>query len=288
MNRHLIAIATLLLIFTTSYPKTVFLISPPRSLSVAFLRMMEASNYFIILNEPFISAFAASIESERELTHGWWVDTAPTQYHEAEARIIKHMQEGPVFIKEIAFAIDEYMQQPNPFLGNPDVHFVFLIRNPHHMLCSYYIGLGTIIEKFSYLAAYEQFYRLYKLVKEKHPHAPLIILSEDFYTNPEQTAQQLCNALDISYTDQMLHWKNLDSGFTGQQWHDLKNNGWIEKWHSDAMHSTGIGKPRSYEVDAYGQPTFGEIINDADRAVVWETYKKNKIYYDLLISEWQK
>lgn len=288
MNMRSIAFVAFLFSASLYCHKTVFLISPPRSLSVAFLRMMEACRYFTILNEPFISAFAANIESERELTQGWWNENAPTEYCQAEACVIKHMQKGPVFIKEIAFAIDEYMQQDNPFIGNTDVYFIFLVRNPHHMLCSYYKGLGAIVEKFEYLAAYEQCYRLYMLVKDKHPNAPLIILSEDLYNDPEKTAQKVCNAVDIPYTKQMLHWQSLDSSFTGKEWHDLKNNGWIEKWHSDAMHSTGIGKPRSYEVDANGQPTFSEVTNDADRAVVWQTYKTNKIYYDLLVNECQK
>lgn len=288
MNLRWAALA-LLLTFTTSYShKTVFLISPPRSLSVAFLRMMNALNYFIILNEPFISAFAMSIQSERELTEGWWKHDAPTSYKQAEEQVKKKMQEGPVFIKEIAFALDEYMQEDNPFIGNPEVEFIFLVRNPHHMLCSYYIGLGAIVEKFCDLAAYKQCYQLYQLVAEKHPNQPLIVLSEDLYNNPEQAARCVCKHIGITFTDAMLHWENLDSSFNGQQWHDLKNESWIEKWHSDAIHSTGISKPRSYEVDVHGNPTFSEIKNDTDRAVVWQTYEKNLIYYHMLLDAYEK
>lgn len=285
MNIHLKSLALFLLIpFTTHCHKTVFLISPPRSLSVAFLRMMDACNYFIILNEPFISAFGMSIESERELTQGWWKENAPDTYEKAEEVVLAHMTQSPVFIKEIAFVIDEYLQKPNPFIGNPEVEFIFLVRNPHHMLCSYYKSLGTIVENFCYLASYEQLYRLYTLVNAHHPNKPLVILSEDLYTNPKHTAQRVCTHIGIPFKDSMLHWENLDSSFNGQQWHDLKVDSWIEKWHGDAMHSTGISKPRTYETDANGNPTFSEIKNDADRVEVWDTYKRNKLFYDLLIS----
>ena len=43
-------------------PKIVFLIATPRSCSTVFLRMMEASRYFKVYNEPFICAYCKQRE----------------------------------------------------------------------------------------------------------------------------------------------------------------------------------------------------------------------------------
>lgn len=282
---------TLISLFSSSLfcHRTDILISPPRHLSTAFLRMMDARKEYIILNEPFISTFSFKSYDSTQLTQNWWLPNSPTTYQEAENRVLSYMAQGPVFIKEMTFAFDKYLSTPNPFIGNSDVHFIFLVRNPHHMLCSYYKGLGifgSLADEFEYWATYQHLYELYNYVKMHHCNPPILIRSEDFYNNTEQTARKICSLLEIPFMEQMLHWNTITNELDiASQWHDLKQPGPISHWHGDALLSTHISKPRSYEVDGNGVPTFTEITNPVDRERVKKVYEKNLIYYQLLLDE---
>lgn len=259
-------------------------VSPPRCMSTATTRMWASYGGFTVLNEPYISAFVFHNETDRVLTSHWWRADAPQTFEEVTQKILQMAENGPVFVKEESFALVDYLRADLSIIFNPHVHFIFLIRNPHHAICSYYKGHKKIIDDFSYLAGFQPSYEIFQMVQQYGNNNPIILCAEDLYNQPYETAQDLCKALDIPFFEHMLQWQDLGDSFTGiNEWGELKKPELTHYWHGAAIHSTEFHKPTSYEVDAHGNPTFSEVTDDGDRLVCLQAYHENKVFYDLLI-----
>ncbi len=264
--------------------KIVFLISPPRSLSVAFLRMMESRGDFIIMNEPFISAYTL-LKYDYGVVRPWLREDAPRTYEQAKRRVLDTAQKGPVFVKELGTLTTHFIDDPE-LIANPDIYFIFLIRNPHHTVISYYTGNQYITDNFIYHVGYQPCYQMFQAIKDSNPNAPLIILSEDLYNHPQETAEFLCNYLNIPFTQNMLHWQSLDKEFDGhKEWNELKHRGPTQYWHKNAIESNGFKQPTHYEVDRDGNPTFSEVKDEEHRKECQKAYVQNLYFYNLFLSE---
>ena len=258
----------------------VYLISPPRSLSVAFLRVAQGLG-FTIFHEPLQSAYV-NIHSY-ELAHAWFRPDAPQSCTEPLNAITLAAQEGPVFVKEMSFAVEEFLDQHDELLKNPQVHFVFLMRNPHHAAISYYnkLPIAQEQEKLITILGYRPLYKIFQHVKQHAINPPSIIFSEDLYLHPEETVRTFCDHVHIPWDPQAMKWSPLGSGFSGvSDWHEIKYPEMTHHWHVEAIQSDGLSKPRTYAVD----PTFEESAPEHREAFV-EAYRKNKSYYDLLAQE---
>lgn len=278
--------ATAMPAFLTPH-KIVIQLSPPRCLSTASLRMWQARGDFRVFNEPFVCAFLHHYAPETHLESfaAWWREGAPKEYEDVIQNIFELAKDGPVFIKDISFSLAEYLKNNPRLLSHPDVYFIFLIRNPHHAISSYYQKLQKIIDDFCYLSGFKPTYELYQLVKQRGANKPIILHAEDLYIYPEQTAQALCNALAIPFTQKMLQWNNLGTSFTGvENWSEIKTLEVTQHWHDAAINSSGFHKPATYATDENGNPTFAEVNDEADRAECIKAYKINKKYYDLLLN----
>lgn len=266
--------------------KIIIQVSPPRCLSTASLRMWQSRGDFTVMNEPFIAAWVSQNVSDKVLTSSWWRSDAPLSYLEVEQKIVDLAKNGPVFVKEESFVIFDFLKQNPEFLYNPDVHFIFLIRNPHHAIISFYKGNQKIIERFSYLVGYQPCYETLNMVLQASTNTPIILCAEDLYNYPYVTAQELCKKLEISFTENMLQWQDLGASFTGvNEWHELKNPDLTHHWHGAAINSSGFHQPTLYDVDKDNNPTFSEIANEEDRQACISAYYTNKLYYDLLLKE---
>lgn len=270
----------------SAHHKIIIQISPPRCLSTASLRMWQARGDFIVMNEPFISAFVQQEESDRQLTSGWWHEDAPQTFQEAHNAVLAQAEHGPVFVKELGFSFVEYLHTNTDLIDDPNVYFVFLLRHPHAAISSYYQGHEKIIEKFSYLAGFQSCYDIWRMVQERGANKPHVVCSEDLYSKPYETAQALCNAVGIPFVEHMLHWDNLGDSFNGiEAWHELKNRELLYKWHQPAITGTCFHEPTRYDVDAEGIPTFAEVTSSADRDACVKAYYENMIWYEKLLQE---
>ena len=262
-------------------------VSPPRCLSTAALRMWQARGDCEVLNEPFIAPFLLKdMHKEDVIKTGQWRAQAPQSYDYVLRKILAMSESKPVFVKEISFALMDLMRTDATLLRNKNVQFVFLIRNPHHIISSYYKILKFVGKNFCYEIGFQALYELYELV-EKYAHKkPIIVCAEDLYTNPYDTIQLLCHRLQIPFVEQMMQWEDLGDSFEGvREWHETKKLDVIHHWHKNAIRSTGFHKPSEYEVDQNGYPTFSEVVNMWDRELCFDAYEINKKYYDLLVQE---
>lgn len=289
MNNYRIMLFLTVLLFvesSLSTHKIIYLISPPRSLSVAFLRMMETRGDFAILHEP--SQLAWNLLHSPELVQNWYLPNAPRSFIEVKNIILQTAEHHNVFVKEMSFAVRDFLLNDFDLMKNPQVYFVFLVRNPHHTTISMYKKIISVFDAVAYelseAMGYQALYETFKTVKQHAAQEPYIMLTEDLYNNPEETIQKFCNHVGIDFKPESLHWSDLGEHFTGDQaWHEIKYKEITHHWHGDAIRSTGFSKPNSYEVDEYGNPTFAEITNPEHRDTCKKIYLEQLFYYNLLL-----
>ena len=264
--------------------KIIYLITPPRSLSVAFTRMMQERGDHEVFHEP--SQYAYDMCYYPDIAEAWYKKDSYATFNDVKTALYIGAAKKPVFAKEISFAVEEFLEKNLDFIKDENVQFAFLMRNPHHAVISFYKKLNYIPSEFDFLIGYESLNHIFQLVLEYSKNKPVIIFTEDLYNNPEGTVEAFCSAVGIPFLPHSLHWSNLGSEFDGKdEWHELKYKEFVHHWHGDAIQSTGFAKPLQYELDSQGKPTFAEIKNPKDREECLKIYLHNLHFSELLKKE---
>lgn len=278
---------------TTFYPanKIIYFISPPRSLSVAFLRHIQARGDFSIMHEP--SQLIFNRAHSPELVQSWFRPDAFQSFAEVKKAIISASEHSHVFVKEMSFAVQDLHRNDFELMKNPNVYFVFLMRNPHHTTISMYKKIAHVFDSIGYqftdVIGYKALHEIFITAEQHAFHKPYLILTEDLYTNPQETIQKFCDHVGIVYKPEALQWDDLGDQFDGQKlWHEEKYKELTHHWHSDAIRSTGFGKPGSYAVDQFGLPTFAEITNAGHQAMCRGFYDEHLPFYNFLLEQVKK
>ncbi len=248
--------------------KIVYLIAPPRSLSTAFLRMMQNRGDFEVIHEPSLSQYG---------------NLAITQFNDM---LLKKIQLTNVFIKEISCWGSNKLLKNKSLIKQKNVYFLFLMRNPHHAIISRYKrkNKSTEMKIFSDRTGYKDLYTIFMYVKKEATNSPQIILSEDLYNNPGGVCELVCNFLTIPYRKNALQWDPLGDNFSGDAWNSIKPLSTMHDWNSAVMNSTGFHIPTQYKIDAQGLPTFEEV-SDSYKEMCKKAYVDNTPYYNLLLAE---
>ena len=262
----------------SAHNKIVFLISPPRSLSTAFLRMIQARGDFQVMQEPFTTASrTAQDQKSPEVLRSFEL---------VKNEILKKAETSHVFVKEISQWVKDCFLNDKDFLKRDNVYFIFLARNPHHATLSLCkkrkpeeVEQG-IISKF---AAYEALYTIFTHIKNHAINSPRIILAEDLYTDVKSSNQTLCNYLKIPYLEDALQWSPLGSNFSGKSWDHASNDNMA--WHQDVLNSSSIHMPTQYKVDINGNPTFEEVPTAAMKQECIKAYTESLSFYNQLLVE---
>ncbi len=237
--------------------KIVVLISPARSLSTVFLRMVESRGDFEVMLEPTLQA---KTEGEK---------------NEIASIVLKKAESSNIFIKEPSGGSNCFLRKNIDFIKRENVFVIFLARNPHHALISRYKKDKTTINHFGY----SSLYNFFTTVKDNAFNKPSIILSEDLYTNTEPTYKKFCDFLNIPYKKEALEWSSFEPGTIDTIWG--KEN---FSWHLDAISSTGFHTPTSYKLDSNGNPSFEEV-DVKDRTTIKDAYEKSLLFYNQLLEE---
>lgn len=258
--------------------KIVYLISGPRALSTVFLRMMESRGDFIVYNEPTIPIYNSAFH--REKTKEWYREDAITTFEGLKAHIFDSAEKSNVFIKDMSISSHEYILKDQGFMKNPDIYFLFLVRNPHHTAISFYRKANGIVQEMSELLGLKKLYEEYEKIRRINPNGVRIVFSEDLYEAPRSTMAALCNYMDLPFLESAFVWNSYDQEFDGHdRWNEPKIEEHAYHWHDRAIQSVQIEKPHSYETDEFGIPTFSEIAELDDRSKMKEIYHENLIYY---------
>lgn len=252
----------------------VYLISPPRSLSTAFLRCIEARGDFSIFHEPSLGLSYKGFEKQERPPHA-------LSYESLKNALLSAAENSHVFVKEVAFSLTTQFLNDFEWMQKSNVYFFFLIRDPHAALLSYHkkMPISPLCRK--YEIAYESAYNSFEELKAHAKNPPLILFSEDFAANPKETFRLICDYVGIDFKEDAFSWNPHTEEFAGESWHECKHKKSFNFWHDAALKSSSIQPITSYEVDENNLPTFNEIRNKQMKEDCKKMYEKNLFFYRL-------
>ena len=197
--------------------------SGPRNLSTAMMYAFAARGDCAVWDEPFYAAYLRATGIDHPMREAIIeahdadpasvardCETAHAETHFYQKHMTLHMIPG--FDRSFMRACDN----------------VFLIRHPARVVASYARKREnpTLAD-----IGFVQQAELFDEVAQQLGRAPLVIDSADILANPQGALTALCAALDIPFTERMLHWP------AGPKPHD---GTWAPHWYNAVHQSTGF------------------------------------------------
>jgi hypothetical protein len=198
----------------------LFLWSPPRSLSTAFLRMMIERGDHEVIHEPF-----SSIVVQGEVTIG---EHTATTHDQLLDLLVQRAREHRVFVKETT----EYDYLNNGGARIPGIgRHTFIVRDPRASIASHYAmnPAMTCAE-----VGYEHQAQIARQAYAGTGERPVVVEAEHLVTDPEATVADYCAKVGIPFLPEALSWAPQDH----RAWSRTR------QWHQDAAASTGFRLPR--------------------------------------------
>lgn len=204
----------------------------------------------IVIDEPLYAHYLKTTHSD----HPGKEEILQSQENDGE-KVISKIILGD-YDKPVVF-----FKQMTHHLINIDLDFlsqtknIIFIRNPKQIIASYAQVRNDVTMQD---VGIEKQWQLYNYLKENNLNC-IVLDSNEILQSPANMLQQLCNALQISFTEKMLHWP------AGAKLYD---GVWAKYWYDNVHQSTGFKKQKTSErkLPAYLEPLYDE----------------SKIYYERL------
>ncbi len=184
-----------------------------------------------IVDEPFYSYYLNKYQVEYHPGTQKIIDSLPTDAMEVIDKIIfAERQEEYAFIKNMAHHIQGFNHS---FIN--EVRNIFLIRNPRELIASF----SKVIEHpTGNDIGVEREKELYEEVLRNGNYPPIVIDSGEVLKDPKKVLKNLCERLDIPFSDEMLTWE------AGPR----KEDGvWAPYWYNNVHQSTEFNaRPQKY------------------------------------------
>jgi len=239
----------------------IVVLSIPRSVTTALERSFIERGDLEIIHEPWCSQWV--------LQYGKFDESIPdfvkslATFEEMRDYLLDLSVHKSVFVKDFSFSTYPMILEDPAFLADPDVCFIFYIRNPRDVIASYYKREPDFRDSF---VDYKALYEIFKEIARSKKQQPLVINSEDLLNNPPQALQKICSGAGIPFTEKMLSW---EPGML-EMWRCYST------WHQDAAHSSAFYSKPSSDEDPFASLPSGE------RERLECLYERNIAYYELL------
>ena len=196
----------------------LFLWSPPRSLSTAFLRMMIERGDHEVIHEPF-----SSIVVQGHVTIG---DDTATEHEELLDLLIERARKQRVFVKETT----EYDYLTNGGARIPHVgQHTLIVRDPRAAIASHY---AMNPEMTCAEVGYEH---QAEIARRAYPGGrPIVVEAESLVADPAGTVADYCARVGIPFLPEALSWTPTDH----RAWSRTR------QWHRDTAASSGFHRSR--------------------------------------------
>lgn len=208
--------------------KVINLISGPRNLSTALMYSFAQRSDTVVLDEPFYGYYLKNAVLENE--------------HPSQDEILRTMElDG----KKIINSIDTLSEKTQVFVKGMAHHYltenpkfilnwenVLLIRHPKKLIASFSKVIHTpTLNDIGIKKSSELF-----LFLKKNGKSPIVIDSDELLKDPKAYLIKLCNLLNISFSEKMLHWKK--GGIP-------EDGVWAKHWYENVHNSEGFCVQRS-------------------------------------------
>lgn len=202
--------------------------SGPRNISTAMMRSFGARPDTAVIDEPFYAVYLA----KTGLNHPMRDEVLASQPQ--DWRDVVQQLVGPVPDGKQVFYQKHMTHHMLPEISREwtaQVRNAFLIRDPAAVLASYIQKRGeATLADIGILQQRE----LFEHEADRLGRTPPVVDSGDIMANPQRVLSQLCVALGIEYTDEMLSWP------AGRR---ATDGVWAPAWYSAVEQSTGFGPP---------------------------------------------
>ena len=213
-------------------PVRIAMWSGPRNISTAMMRSFGARPDTAVIDEPFYAAYLAVTG----LDHPLRAEVLKSQPNDAIAVVEQLL--GPVPGGKAIFYqkhMTHHMLEGFPRAWMEEVRNAFLIRDPAAVLASY-------VQKRSAVTLADigivQQRELFEAEAARLGRAPPVVDSADILADPAAVLARLCRALEIPWTETMLHWPPGRRGTDGV---------WAPAWYAAVERSTGFARPAPAE-----------------------------------------
>jgi Sulfotransferase domain len=219
-------------------PLRVAMWSGPRNISTAMMRAWENRGDCDVSDEPLYAAFL----SDTQLDHPGRdevIASGDTHYEQVVRGLLGNAPNGrPIWYQKhmTHHLLPTYQRDWIPQLSN-----ILLIRDPAEVVASYVKSRAAVSPED---IGIPQQRKLYDEIKQTTGKAPPIIDAGDFLRAPEKYLRALCDYLNISFTDKMLHWPAGPRESDGV---------WAPYWYAAVTASTGFEPWRARENTLDGQ-----------------------------------
>ena len=201
--------------------------SGPRNLSTAMMYAFAARGDCTVTDEPFYAAYLAATGLQ----------------HPMQAEVIASQPNDPATVA--AACAGPPPQGKHSYQKHMTMHMipafdrgflhtltnVFLIRHPARVIASYVKKRESpTLADIGFLQQAE----LFDQIADHLGHAPLVISAEDIRANPSLALTNLCTALHLPFTVDMLHWPAGPKPYDGV---------WAPHWYNAVHRSTGFEDP---------------------------------------------
>lgn len=191
--------------------------SGPRNISTAMMRAFENRPDTAVVDEPFYAAYLKATGIDHPMRDAV-LASYPTDW-----RAIVETLLGPVPGGRPIFYQKHMTHHMLPEFGRDWIkgcRNAFLIRAPERVLASYTEKRQEVaLDDIGFVQQGELFDR----VADSLGHPPPVIEAEDVLAAPGRALSVLCAALDIPFTEKMLHWpagRRPTDGIWGAVWYD--------------------------------------------------------------------
>ena len=216
--------------------------SSPRNISTAMMYSFAQRPDTIVFDEPLYAHYLRVTDAD----HPGKEETLLSQEQDGEKVvqqiILAHHQKPVAFFKQMTHHLVTLNED---FLNK--VSNIIFIRDPKQIISSYAQVIHNVTMRD---IGMEKQWQLFSQLTE-NDHQPVVLDSNEILTDPEKVLLRLCEALQIPFFKEMLHWQ------PGAR----KEDGvWAKYWYSNVHKSTGFEKQKtsSRELPAYLEPLYNE------------------------------
>ena len=263
--------------------KIVYIISAPRSLSTASLRMFANRDDF----KAFIDSSCPIYFKKHypEEYSSLFIENPYQSIDEIKKDFIEANKDSHIVVKDMSYSAHDFLVNDQEFVQNPNLHFIFLIRNPYDIQLSIYKKEHDVSGPYCDVVGTKKLYNIYQAVKEQNPNKIHLLFVDEFSKNPRPYLEEILEDINLPFTEKSVSWESIDKNTLMKQWHQKSKPFVSELWYDVALQSTHIMPLTTYPQPLSDDDLFKDVESDSDREELIKAYIYNLPYYMKFLEE---
>jgi len=212
--------------------KRIAMWSGPRNISTAMMRSFENRPDCMVVDEPFYACYLAETGIDHPMKDEV-IASQPVSWHQVAQELSVSACDRPIWYQK---HMTHHMLKHVDLSWTRHLKHCFLIRDPFEVVNSYAQKRETVTaEDIGIVRQLELYDEISGLCGQEIP----VVDAESILLDPEKSLPALCDALEIPFATEMLHWP------AGRRHSD---GVWAPHWYHQVEQSTGFEPWREREI----------------------------------------